>query len=379
MPNDLNYLPEKALHEIFDSIGKAKEDTAKGIRAEQAKERDDARKRRQKMFGGGGSDTAMDELERMQQELEREIEATKLGMTLAEYDAKQRGEEAPKEQEAATIQDDVIELDFDDEELAGEPDDPQSAVVPESIAEPAPEFISELTAEPVPEVIQSEPPKAEIKPEPKYTLIKDGEKDDFWDESIDIIEDPLDKIAPEVKKIPFEGNEGVEKVIVPVELVPEDKNLEPEPENEDTFEILGALDDSFVAHLSVGINASTKESAYAFAVIPPGGKKVTHSESFHSIGTNRTAFKGATELFKAIGELDLKSVVVCADESYCALLQRNAAFGMQDGYSKECEDYIAEAKSTTAKRYIRFSFDMPANDKVRAYTKQAVEFLIKGV
>ena len=362
---------ESEMNAMFDDIGKAKEDMAKGIIAQQEKEAEEARRHRP--FGGGQElyDDSVD-LEALERKVDEELRLARMGVPAQQSDLA-----------TGTSEENLIESDYVLEIQSEEPkeEDPQGPMtedigiteieVPVIMAAPAVSLPNPVVKKPdlVEETGKIEP---DTIPESDYVLNLTDKEDTptpnepVGEDSTVKEAEPAVEAKPEVVTHMEEAASEESAVEIPdaeinheaetkqeseVKLCVE-QVLKPTPEgaNEETHSILQP--DITQAKLFV-THAAESGFQYAFSYVTSKGTKSICSETIKASDLEEATFMAAIEFLNRMEQVEDQTIVLKTDEDTANLLRRNAAFGIVDHYSDACASYIEKVRALAAKKSLR--------------------------
>ena len=362
---------ESEMNAMFDDIGKAKEDMAKGIIAQQEKEAEEARRHRP--FGGGQElyDDSVD-LEALERKVDEELRAARMGVP-----AQKSGLATGTSEETLIECDYVLELQSEKSKEVEPQETMTEAIgitdmnVPVIMAAPAVSLPNSETKKPD-SVEETGKNESDTIPESDYVLnLTDRKESPVTDDPAvecskeeeaepDIAAQPevvthMEKAAPEepaneicVAEASHEAETKLDTDAKPcAEQVLE---LTPEIVNEEVNSILQP--DITQAKLLVTYAADSGYQ-YIFSYVTSKGTKSICSETIKAADLDEAIFMTAIEFLKRMEQVEDQTIILKTDEDTASLLRRNAAFGIVDHYSDACASYIEKVRALAAKKSLR--------------------------
>lgn len=362
---------ESEMNAMFDDIGKAKEDMAKGIIAQQEKEAEEARRHRP--FGGGQElyDDSVD-LEALERKVDEELRLARMGVPAQQSDLA-----------TGTSEENLIESDYVLEIQSEEPkeEDPQGPMtedigiteieVPVIMAAPAVSLPNPVVKKPdlVEETGKIEP---DTIPESDYVLNLTDKEDTptpnepVGEDSTVKEAEPAVEAKPEVVTHMEEAASDESAVELPnaemnheVETKQEsevkpcvEQVLKPTPENANE-EIHSILQPDITQAKLFVTHAAESGFQYAFSYVTSKGTKSICSETIKASDLEEATFMAAIEFLNRMEQVEDQTIVLKTDEDTANLLRRNAAFGIVDHYSDACASYIEKVRALAAKKSLR--------------------------
>lgn len=356
MPTKMN---DREIDSMFDDIGKAKENMAKGIVEQQKKEAEEARKHRP--FGGGeelyGDDVDLDAMER---EVDEELRIIRQGVPIQPAEST---DEAKAAEESLVESDFVLEIKSEEPEKKSLTDDlPEPMIDTTSPNSPLAEENRFNDASLIAQAVTAAPsvalPDPAVKSAPVENAVAKAVAEDILESEyvLDMSQGEEVPVANDEKAAEEDVNppaESVTEADIPVseeEVQTENKEGEvvlPSPEVADVLQ-----PDIVKARLSV----SAEDKAgfhYIFSVETSKGAKSVCAETLKATDWEEAVFMSANKLIDAVTSLEDQTVVLATSESIADLLRRNAAYGIVDTYSEACASYIEKVRALAAKKSLR--------------------------
>lgn len=362
---------ETEMNAMFDDIGRAKEDMAKGIIAQQEKEAEEARRHRP--FGGGQElyDDSVD-LEALERKVDEELRLARMGVPVQQPDLA-----------TGTCKDELIESDYvleikSENPHEEEPHEPMTGAiglanleVPVVMAAPAVSLPDPEVNKPEMEEDESEA-KLENLPESNYVLnltnreeapvpkvaVEEEPKDEEAKPDIATQPEtalPTEKVVPEEPAIEISATETDHEA--QTEQEPETKpcveqalEVASEGVKKEVHDILQP--DITQAKLFV-TRAAESGFQYAFSYVTSKGTKSICSETIKASDFEEATFMAAIEFLNRIEQVEDQTIILKTEADTANLLRRNAAFGIVDHYSDACASYIEKVRALAAKKSLR--------------------------
>ena len=388
---------------MFDDIGRAKENLARGIVEEQKRKAEEAKRHRP--FGGGPVYDDDVDLDAMEREIDAQLEAARRGMPAWDEDVPDLGLEidlSPKprrmEPPAQTIPEQKKEI--------MTPKHPEPEEIPDLIVnldtppmqKEIPDLVVDLDAPPTQEK-NSEQPLVQLTDtvfdvQDAKTPVEQIQKETV--EELPEIDCALD-LTPEIDLV-LDLDTPVSKKGIPEEPVieiPSEPAVKIQPENphkEETFqqepreepkqesisepitekkpeepvlEVIAVGESEMAGCLDVYLYlfaSRPNRFSYAFETATNYGEKRFCAESIGCDSWKDAAFIAANALLKELNETEAKSIVIHTKPEIADLLCRNASYGIVDGYSEPCEGFVADVRALAAKKSLRINSYIPNQD-----------------
>lgn len=405
-------MTESAMDSMFNDIGKAKENMARGIMEQQQKEAEEAR--RHSPFGGNKLlyDDDVD-LDAMEKQIEEELRLARLGVPVGAVQPAE--EEAPSVEEEKPAEEQLVESGYvlDMTESETEPElvepEPEELDLPEvsfDLSEPKPEpepipapvpmaaplvmvpakhetIAEEVTTEAEESAVQEETPetvdaaqvveadKEEEPIESDFVLDLTGKAEAEVVELViedipevtsaettaeepveESVEQPAEPAEPEiVNKAPVAETESEEPIAEEAAAETVSEVIEEAvPEKLEVDEVLQP--DIAKAKLFVGKEDSGKYQ-YMVTVTTSKGNRTMIAETVDADNLEEAAFIAAGKFLDRAEKLNDQTIILYAPESIADMLRRNAAYGIVDGYSDACVAYVEKVRALAGKKSLR--------------------------
>lgn len=358
------------MNTMFDDIGKAKEELARGIAEEQRKKAEEARRHRP--FGGGPVFDDDVDLDAMEREIDAELAAARKGIPAGGEEIPDLGLEldltapamqtpieeqgkAPEEEEESPQELNLI-LNLDSE---------PSQATPHLVELEEPVF--DLTSKeakakaPKEEIIPEERPaetNAEPKPLPEinYTLDLIPELNLVLDLTTPKVEEP-EKQEPEVEIQP----ETLE--VIPEEESADEKPAEEEPEPEKPeLEVVAVEESSLDVYLCLYSGGRQNRYSFAFGTAAKNGEKRFRAESIGCDSWQEAAYIASNAILKKIEGYGAGSIVIHTNPDIVELLWQTVSKSSAGEDSKACKDFTAKVKGLAETKSLRVSSHIPDPD-----------------
>ena len=118
----------------------------------------------------------------------------------------------------------------------------------------------------------------------------------------------------------------------------------PAPEEAEDFELIDAAIVSDAGYFAVTYDANSNSGTFAFALETQGDRRFHESTVEECKNIEQATFEGAAALLEEIKNSGYTSIIIHMDKESCALLRRNAIYGIVDEYSESCIKYIQKPK-----------------------------------
>ena len=362
---------ETEMNAMFDDIGRAKEDMAKGIIAQQEKEAEEARRHRP--FGGGQElyDDSVD-LDDLERKVDEELRLARMGVPAQQPDLA-----------TGTCEDELIESDYvleikSENTREEEPQEPMTGTidmanlgVPVVMAAPA-------VSLPDPEVNKPEleedegKAKQEKLPESDYVLNLTNREENPVPEvpveeksgaevvkpdttSQPVAELPTEETVPEEPAIETPDVDTNHEAQTEQELVtkPCVEQVLETPSEEGKEEVNDILQPDITQAKLFVTRAADSGFQYAFSYVTSKGTKSICSETIKASDLEEATFMAAIEFLNRMEQVEDQTIILKTDADTANLLRRNAAFGIVDYYSDACASYIERVRALAAKKSLR--------------------------
>lgn len=149
----------------------------------------------------------------------------------------------------------------------------------------------------------------------------------------------------------------------------------PAPEEAEDFELIDAAIVSDAGYFAVTYDANSNSGTFAFALETQGDRRFHESTVEECKNIEQATFEGAAALLEEIKNSGYTSIIIHMDKESCALLRRNAIYGIVDEYSESCIKYIQKAKEIVLKCHIRLTDETWTTEQI--VTQSLVEGMAK--
>lgn len=347
---------DREIDSMFDNIGKAKEDMAKGIVEQQKKEAEEARKRRP--FGGGEElfDDDVD-LDAMEREVDEELRMIRQGVPI--QPAKSTAGEKVAE-ESLVESDFVLEIKSEKPEKKSLTDDlPKPMIDTTSPNSPLSEENRFNDASLIAQAVTPAPNVALPDPSVKSTpsenaAVATAEKD------IPELGYVLDMSQGEEVPVANDEIAADEDVNPPVEAVSEadiptdEEGVQTEDEKVTHVPEVADVLQPDIAKAKISVSKEDKAGfRYMFSIETSKGTKSVCAETLRATDWEEAVFMAANKFIDAVASLEDQTIVLATTKSIADLLRRNATYGIVDSYSEACASYIEKVRALAAKKSMR--------------------------
>lgn len=358
------------MNTMFDDIGKAKEELARGIAEEQRKKAEEARRHRP--FGGGPVFDDDVDLDAMEREIDAELAAARKGIPAGGEEIPDLGLEldltvpamqtpieeqgkAPEEEEESPQELNLI-LNLDSEPSQATPhlvelEEPVFDLTSKKAKAKAPK--EEIIPEERPAETNAEP---EPLPEINYTLDLIPELNLVLDLTTPKVEEP-EKQVPEVEIQP----ETLE--VIPEEESADEKPAEEEPEPEKPeLEVVAVEESSLDVYLCLYSGGRQNRYSFAFGTAAKNGEKRFRAESIGCDSWQEAAYIASNAILKKIEGYGAGSIVIHTNPDIVELLWQTVSKPSAGEDSKACKDFTGKVKSLAETKSLRVSSHIPDPD-----------------
>lgn len=149
----------------------------------------------------------------------------------------------------------------------------------------------------------------------------------------------------------------------------------PAPEEAEDFELIDAAIVSDAGYFAVTYDANSNSGTFAFALETQGDRRFHESTVEECKNIEQATFEGAAALLEEIKNSGYTSIIIHMDKESCALLRRNAIYGIVDEYRESCIKYIQKAKEIVLKCHIRLTDETWTTEQI--VTQSLVEGMAK--
>ena len=132
---------------------------------------------------------------------------------------------------------------------------------------------------------------------------------------------------------------------------------------------------SDAGYFAVTYDANSNSGTFAFALETQGDRRFHESTVEECKNIEQATFEGAAALLEEIKNSGYTSIIIHMDKESCALLRRNAIYGIVDEYSESCIKYIQKAKEIVLKCHIRLTDETWTTEQI--VTQSLVEGMAK--
>jgi hypothetical protein len=364
-------LSDGELREMFMDIGRSKEETARSIVEKQRQEEEERHKRfRNRLFHSKSIEIDDDvDIDEETAALEREIELVRAGKIHKYLDQSPGQEEGEQAKLPETV---LIEVDNSSSQhmvyadVQKEPEDSSS----DSNQSKENEGVAE---EPFADSEAATSQTVEDTPVCNKSIC-----------DIDVSLNVSNDMAPQGEERPSaeENHLDLRGVFDPEEEIsflfddnPAPSDEAPAPEEAEDFELIDAAIVSDAGYFAVTYDANSNSGTFAFALETQGDRRFHESTVEECKNIEQATFEGAAALLEEIKNSGYTSIIIHMDKESCALLRRNAIYGIVDEYSESCIKYIQKAKEIVLKCHIRLTDETWTTEQI--VTQSLVEGMAK--